>query len=248
MKRKSSAPRTIDLARNGIARLVTAGVLAFAASLPAQASIIKFDDPAIAGLIGDSTSLYESGYQLTTYSVVAGANPGADLVGAVGDKSFCENLSCPASDSPYFISVDDALLDILPQDPNAKFRLNGFDASFVGADATPAVPGLLRAQGFFSDGTYLTETYRLDGITAQGNYNFAHFNASAAFSSQVFNEIFFFGYACDVAGSCQAFETDRGQFAIDNIDLVDIPEPSVLFLVALGLLGMGLAVRNRRSV
>ena len=228
--------------------LAAAAVLIFGAVLPAQAAVITFGSGPDSILVGHADAFTEAGYVFAGYSNDLLAAPG-DLVGLIGMSADCEaNLSCPASTTPYYVAANDSYLDLQRLGSNTSFRLSSFDASFVGDPSAPAVPGFVRFQGVTAANISTTVTFALGGAT-NGVYSFSHFIAPTSFSSIDFVELLAFGFACNnVNTSCTAFNTDRAQFALDNIVLVDIPEPSDLFLVAIGLLGMTLVVRNRRSI
>ena len=123
-------------------------------------------------------------------------------------------------------------------------------ASYLGAAGAlqPTTPGLLRIQGVKLDNTTVNQTFNLPGPNGAGQYAFSTFTPSAAFSSTPFQFIYIYGFACDASGSCSAFNTDRGQFAIDDLTLTPVPEPSQWLLTALGLAVVGGIARRRVAV
>lgn len=241
-------------ARPRLAQLVRATILGAAAlaALPsAQAALIDFDNVGT-GTIGHNEYVQQAGFYLVGYSVDPDAQNG-DLVGAVvsGDASTCVALQCPAHDSHYYTALNDGVLEITRVQPQQTFSIKSFDASFLGATpgATyPAISGLLRVQGFFANGTSAYEDYALAGPGANG-FEFAHFNASASFSGKQFISVDFFGFSCGADGNCIAFQSDKGQFAIDNITagVSAVPEPSSWLMMGLGLLGVAARARRRAA-
>lgn len=230
----------------GVAALAVAAMIA----APAQADVIKFEG---GSSITFGTDIYtENNYNIGFYANVAGGGAGS-LVGQFidGDGSICDptSLLCPANISGnYYAALDDSLLDIT-NTGSGFFQVKSFDASFIGgstnAGAYASTPGLVRVQGIFEDGSFVSETYALTGATSTG-FQFAHFDTSAAFSANNFVEVAIFGYTCDTSGSCNAFSTNRGQFAIDNLALNEVPEPATFAMIGLGLVGLG-AARRRKS-
>lgn len=231
--------------------LGAAAVAVAAAAAPAHADTIRFEGY---NSITLGTDVYtENNYNVGFYANTTDGGVNS-LVGQFidGDGSVCDSGSmlCPKNISGnYYAAFDDSYLDITGV--NGGFlHVNSFDASFIGGStstgAYAGTPGLVRVQGFLANGSSLSETYALTGATSTG-FQFAHFDASAAFAANDFIEVAIFGYTCDTSGSCNAFNSNRGQFAIDNIALNEVPEPATLAIVGLGMLGLGAARRRRTS-
>jgi len=226
---------------------------AAAAAAPAHAGVITFE--AYAGPVGGTEVWQEDGYNVGFYANVAGGGAGY-LVGQFldGDVSSCDtsSMACPPNPTgTYYAALNDSYIDIWNQNNIPGFKVNSFDASFVGSspvlNSYPAVPAVLRLQGILSDGSYLLQDFALNGATPSG-FQFGHFNTTGAFASTTFVELLAFGLVCNATGSsCTAFNTNRAQFAIDNISLTEVPEPATAAIVGLGLLGLGAARRRRKA-
>jgi hypothetical protein len=233
---------------------------AAAAAAPAHAGVITFEDGygPVGGMDSSNPDSWtydayrEAGYAIGFYSNVPGGE--GSLVGSFidGDVDSCDtsSMACPANKSgKYYAALNDSYMDIVFE-AGAGFKLKSFDASFVGSSPSlasyPNPPGLIRVQGFRANGTYLTQDFWLNGPTASG-FQLNHFDAAGAFANEIFVEALVFGYSCDTAGSCKAFQTNKGQFAIDNIAMTDVPEPATAAIVGLGLLGLGAARRRRKA-
>lgn len=228
---------------------------------PAHAAdlTLDFDDVGY-GFLGAGDGFEYKGLLLTAASGLGDAAPG-DLVGAIfdgNDPGMCQRLSCPVDNlTPgYYAGLNDGALIVNALQP-AGLRVKSFDASFIGAferngyeQFYPPVAGLLEVRGYAADGSYQFERFELAGPYPVGTeFYMAHFETSAGFASQSFANVAFFAYSCNLAGDCDAFKDNSGQFALDNLALVTapVPEPSS-GLMLLGGLGVLAALRRRRSV
>lgn len=233
---------------------VAAIVLSTAA---AQAEIIDFEQPAGGPNAQSVPFLYhgdvflQGSYYFNVFSNDANAQLG-DFVGTMidgNDLSMCFSVLCPTNNpSTFYGSLNDGAVAIGRMD-GQSFAVNGFDASFLGASGSslPPVSGLLRLQGFTSTGATLTETFQLAGPNAGGELGFGSYQTSGSFASTLFETVYAFGFACNAGGTCNAFSTDRAQFAMDNISVSAVPEPETTALFGLGLVAMVAAVRRRRQ-
>lgn len=220
---------------------------ALAAQPAASAAVITFE-PTASGPVTQEQSWHEAGYTLTGYTIDPLAQPG-DLVGMVadgGDPGVCVNLMCPARAGHYYQGLNDGVLVITADQPDAPFRLQAFDASFIGAvpgAAYPALAGKLGIYGAYANGTYAYEEYALDGPGAAG-FAFQHYLASPGFAGQSFVELDLLAYACDAGGTCVAFTDGKGQFALDNVAVAAVPEPAGWTMLVMGLLLMAAICRR----
>jgi len=244
---------------SGFKQVLGAALVAAAAlAAPAHAEVIGFEG--YAGAVGGTEVWTEGNYSLGFYANVAGGGEGS-LVGQFinGDDSTCDSgsMACPVGHAgTYYGALNDSYIDIVSE-TLAAFSVKSFDAAFIGGSPVlgsyPSVPALLRLQGILADGSYLLQDFALDGATA-GGFNFGHFETTGTFADSAFVEVLAFGLVCNTAGSCSGFNSDRAQFGIDNISLVeagaaaDVPEPGTLAMLGLGLMGLaGARRRSRRS-
>jgi hypothetical protein len=237
-------------------QIAVVAAIALSASA-AQATLIDFEQPLngpntpFAPFLTHGDEFLQGSYYFDPFSNAADAQLG-DLVGTMingSDLSTCFGVVCPSNNSStFFGSVNDGVLAFGRQD-GQSFSVSGFDASFLGASGAtfPAVSGLLRLQGFTSAGASLSETFQLAGLNDSGSLAFSSYLTSGSFASTQFATVYAFGFACNTGGACSAFSSDRGQFALDNLNVSAVPEPETTAMFAIGLMAMGAAVRRRRK-
>jgi len=201
------------------------------------------------GLLGHGDEFYQSGFWIDPFSNAAVAQPG-DLVGAIVDgtdvAATCFSVACPNNNSTnFFAGLDDGVLAIGAVNGNS-FKVKGFDASFLGAagDTFPATAGFLRLQGVTAGNVAITQTYALPGPGSSA-FNFNSYNTFGTFAATDFALVYVYTFACNNVGTCSAFSTDKGQFALDNFRTTDIPEPQTWLLMGVALAGAAVARRRR---
>lgn len=240
----------------------SAVALAALASMAAQAAVITFDQPIdttnapFAPLLpytAAGTEIITQGFWFDPYSALAGRQDG-DLVGAIIDGAdsagICAALLCPTNNTgTYLAGLNDGYLLFGAVD-GSPLRLNSFSASFIGAqgDTLAAIPSLLRISAVSaSNVTLATVDFRLNGPDAGGALSFATFSNVGALGTT--NAAFYRVRAayCDTTGACTFTATNKGQFALDNINVTAVPEPSQWALFGLGLAGVAAIARRRRA-
>ncbi len=220
------------------------------AALPAaHADVLDFEGYANVQL-GHNQELAYGNFLLSGYSNDVDAQDG-DAAGVVvegADPGVCVNLACPTNGSgDYYAGLNDSALFMSNAHAGQGLRVSGFDASFIGsvAGATyPALAGFLRVQGFYAGGGSFYEDYLFPG--GANGFGFQHFTASAAFAGKEFAQVAFFGFNCGATGACSAFNSNKGQFALDNV-IASVPEPSSALMLLLGLGGLAAFARRRRA-
>jgi hypothetical protein len=246
----SSAQRS-----GGFQKLMGAALIAAAAAaVPAHAdAIIGFEGPVdYNGQTAGGDVYSEAGYSTYFFANVPGGGIGT-ATGQFFNNNYgtCDtaSMACPVGHAgTYYGALNDSYIDLV-NDEGLGFHVRSFDAAFIGGSPTlssyPAIPALLRLQGITAAGTSLTQDFQLGGATAAG-FTFGHFNTTGTFASTQFVELLAFGLVCNSTGSsCTAFNSNRAQFGIDNINVV--PEPGTFAMVGLGLMGLAGALRRRKS-
>jgi hypothetical protein len=215
-------------------RLFQALLVSAATQVPSFAgAIIDFESSA--ALVNAGDNYQQSGFKFTP--------SGGD---ALVDASFCSpttEFCAVGNNTSYLSALNDAEVTLVHV--SRVFSVSSFDGSYV---PTPFLDpsGLavrLVLTGTQVGGTVFAQTFNLvEGL--QGNFNFSINNLSSDFgllTSLTFSACFDTGTSCERGGQF----LNSAQFAIDNL-AVDIPEPSVLWLTALGFGALALSRRNRR--
>ncbi|MET3134892.1 hypothetical protein AAKU55_005195 [Oxalobacteraceae bacterium GrIS 1.11] len=232
-----------------VIKTLAAGLLLALAAMPAaHAGVIDFEGYSNTVVNNLETPFAQAGVLVGGLSIAPGAQAG-DLVGLVVDGSdpgACAGLACPTGNSgSYFAGLNDGVLDLSTANAANHVQIKGFDASFIGATAGatyPARAGFLRVQGFYANGTTKYEDFNL--LSGTNGFTFQHFNASTSFGAQQFSEVAIFAFSCKSSNDCSAFNSDKGQFAIDNV-VVSVPEPTTYMMMLAGLIGIGALSRRR---
>ena len=230
--------------------------LALVGTSVAQAAIVTFEDPIVpdgnapfAPLYANGNAFLQGGFAFFTYSTKAGSGP-ADFVGSMINgadvASSCVTIVCPTNNSTSFLGMlNDGYLEMY-QEAGLAFKASKFDASFIApsGEVVGAVSMILRAVGYVGATAVYSQDFSLPGPT-NGAYSFASYSLSAANADRYITELDLFGFYC-IGTSCSR-ALDKAQFALDNIDVTPIPEPSTWMLMAVGLAAAATVARRRRA-
>ncbi|WP_169444573.1 NF038120 family PEP-CTERM protein [Massilia niastensis] len=219
-----------------------------AAAAPLHAEIINFESLAPQALHYGQAIGVGGGYTVRGDTAFSDSLP-TDLVGGIldGKSGGCSWLHCPSNNSGnYLAGLNDGVVVFERQD-QAAFSIASLSASFVGPLAGaiyPELAGILRMQGFRADNSWAVFDIALPGFGKE--LSFQDYS-TGLFGGQQFVALAMFAFACDAEGYCHAFDSNEGQFAVDNVDLqvAALPEPASWMVLGAGLLGLA-ACRRRR--
>ena len=211
-------------------RLLAGGAAIACLGLLPQArasTVITFDAaPANLYLSGDSFS--ESGFRMTTeydFGTV-------DMADALGEAAPSGNAT-----QFYFNSNDGNLL--IDREDGGSFSLTGFSAALVPLipSPSPAQTTVIVAYGVTDSGAHLATYFNFGGSSTSHHPFIAFDNSAGDFTPfSHLSRLYFF--ACALTGTaCDLSTQNNGQFAIDDIFVTPVPEPSTTVLLAFGLLG-----------
>jgi hypothetical protein len=213
-------------------------------------------------LVLDGDYFTQGAYQMGVYDPHnTSADPDYALVGSLvngGDASTCLDGVCPhGNTSNYLETLNDGVFFL--NHGGVKVTLTSFDAAFLapaGVSLSSGTAAFLAIEADRSNGTYAVGIFPLLGPSG-GDTSFASYLAANAqiiggtgtLTSGNVTSIYAYAYYCNpTTGSCSFGSSDRGQFALDNISITSVPEPSSWLLLVAGLGALGVASRRRRSV
>lgn len=215
----------------------------------APSHTVTFDSVAPTLLL-DGDAFEHDGFLFTSAFIGDPADAGG-LVGAVvdgADAGVCAGITCPVNDSTHFLAaLNDGLL-IMESSDGSPFHLAGFDAGAIGNSllGDPFISDVLLVTGFHADLSSVGEYYAV--VTPA--IGFQRFVTSTAFAADDFIALSFFSYHCNDAGMCDAFDSNKAQFGLDNIIVTPlaaaVPEPDGVAMLLLGLTSMGALLARRR--
>ena len=207
----------------------------------AQASTrIDFEAAGLAGLYKPGETFSNGGYLMT---------PGVDF-GVVGMARDLGSVAPSGNATQFYFNSNDGDL-LLTRGGYRSFSLDGFSIAFVPLDPAPvSAPEIV----FIVDATKANgdrlALYFPFGSSSGTSQPFTTYDAAPSFAGLVdLTQVYFYACTLTAAGPCQTATQNNGQFAIDDI-LVSaaVPEPASVALMALGLLGLCVGLRSRRSV
>jgi hypothetical protein len=238
----------------------TATALALVLAGTAHAELLDFEhvsaspDTVALPLLLHGDEFTASGYWFDPFANHDEAVVGGDLVGALLDGNLrvdiCQTVVCPGgNNSTFYAGLNDGVL-ALGREDGKLFKLSSLDAGFVGA-LTPegfgdGAPLVMQIQGQRANNSWLSTSITLPG-PVNGEFQFGSYSLAANFQATAFKQIFFYGLPCDASGSCTGFVSDKGQFALDNLNVSAVPEPSQWLLMGLGLAVVANLSRRRRG-
>lgn len=215
-------------------RLFQALLLSAATQVPSFAGVvIDFESSQALVVAGDNYQ--QNGFKFTP--------SGGD---ALVDFSFCDpqtEFCAVGNATSYLTAFNDAQVTLVHV--SRVFSLSSFDASFVPLAFVDFSGKAVRLvlTGTQVGGSIFAQTF--DMVEGNfGNFNFSTNSLNESFgllTSLTFSACFVDGNACIRGGEF----LNSAQFAIDNL-AVEIPEPSVLWLTALGFGALALSRRRRR--
>jgi hypothetical protein len=230
--------------------LALAGSLALLASAPAAAAIIDFESQ-LPTIYLPGETFEEAGFFLTAVDNHGGSGIPGGLANGF-DPTTCPLGGCPTgNNSLFYVGVNDGGLDITRNWVENTFMLRGFDFSFLApvGDLDPGVYGQLQLSATTVGGATITTSLDFPAVGANGRPPFGAAALGSAFMNATLTSLniracLFDGNACVNPGD-DSLLINQAQFAIDNINLAEVPEPGSMALIGLGM--GALALRRRKT-
>ena len=206
-------------------------VVAFAATSAGAGvipAILNFENSA--GFYAPKESFTEQGFRFTVdYDF-----------GNVDIASNLPALTSGNSSQVYFNSNDGGL--VVQRDDGLGFNLNSFQYAFIPQSPASALATALVALATGMDNVQFGFGFAF-AAAVNGANPFTTVNTAGSFNNIRSVEFF----ACSLVGGalCTAATFNSGQFALDNLNVVTIPEPTSIALVLAALMAGGFAARRK---
>ena len=246
----------VSQARPGLNKLVlgVTAALALLGTAPAMASVVNFESLPPDAIYGDGDTLSDAGYTLRAVDNHGGLSGAVGLLANGMDPTSCWLGGCPTNNtSHFFVGLNDGGVTIA-KDGGGLFSLRSLDFSFVAP--TGGLPdfsyGLLMVTGNLANGATVDVALDFPGMDSSGNPLFDTATLPTAFGNTLVTSLtlracLFNGAGCTVAQDWSDPSIYQAQFAIDNIALAEVPEPSSLALLGLGMSALLLCRRQSAS-
>jgi hypothetical protein len=184
---------------------------------------------------GDSFS--ESGFTLTQTGDFGVVDSAATFVVAVAPSG---------NSTQFYAGLNDSGL-LLTSSTHSLFSLSGFDAAFVAPvfQDPGVVAGRIVVSAIGAMGETILRSWEFAPSGQDGSFAFLTYNAATDFLPFSNIQSAFF-LACSYEGDACVNPADNlAQFALDNVNVAAVPEPSTYALVMLGL--AAITYRRRRQ-
>jgi hypothetical protein len=236
----------------GLKKLTAAalGALALMSAAPAMADVVNFES--IGSATYDGKEVFgENGYTMQVIDSPLSVS-GTGFAGAVGNGSdpfLCAIAACPVgNDTSFYMGLNDGAVKISRDDHHA-FQLYSLNYAFVAPVAGLASDsyGMLTVTGQTIAGGQALATFRFPLLDKDGYSPFRLAGLSSAFGDTMFSSVTISSCLWNDGGACVNPSGNQAQFAIDNLVLAAVPEPSTYAMMGLGLAAIGLVSRRRNN-
>jgi hypothetical protein len=239
--------------RPSLPRLLCALLLGALLATPgASAAVLTFEtvNNVVTPQLAPGDTAYNTGDRLREAGFImhvgnsASADPGDyGLVGARingADPASCINLRCPSDNSGHYFAVLNDGVFSLERSDALGFRLEALRFALLAplTGFAGAGTGQLVLTGIAQGGATVTASMDFGPPDLNGNYNFTYWSLAGAFGNTVLASLSASACLYDGAGACimdHMLNQNQAQFAIDDLQISVVPEPSTWLMLMLGL-------------
>lgn len=244
--------------RSTLKMSIAATLLGAAFCAPASAAIIDFDDTERIAL-ADGESIVSGDYKFRAVSSelakllveLGEADPKNAAGGVYNGGLGCGDTPCPSGNaSNFYVGVNDGSVTMTSNRYN-RFSIAALDFGFLApvVNVPDGIYGQLRLTGYLSSGGTIGAALDFASQDAGGDFMFKNWMLDDAFAKASLGALSISACMFDGLGGCvnslDAPAFNQAQFAIDNLEVIDLPEPAMPAMLMLGALGMALSARRR---